>query len=148
VEFFFFSGIYCWEKFGNAYNLIGWTRILGRDHVYLHFHFCCIRYCRQSFRWQAHSSLLWYKLPISSQLTSLGPGGEFGPGKLTPFAVGMTILVLHTVGVPLTGASMNPARSFGPAVVRGIWANHWIYWIGPLTGKNSYFFFTSLLGFS
>jgi len=64
--------------------------------------------------------------------------GQTGPGKLTPFAVGMTILILHTVGIPMTGASMNPARSFGPAVVHGgaCWNNHWIYWLGPIIGST------------
>jgi len=76
--------------------------------------------------------------PFAGKFSPLSSGGgrEYGPGKLTPFVVGMTILVLHTVGIPLTGASMNPARSFGPAVVRGIWDNHWIYWLGPLIGST------------
>jgi len=75
--------------------------------------------------------------PFAGKLAPLSGGGnEYGPGKLTPFAVGMTILILHTVGIPLTGASMNPARSFGPAVVAGCWSNHWIYWIGPLVGST------------
>lgn len=57
-----------------------------------------------------------------------------GLGHLAPLAIGFTILVDHLIGVPVTGAGMNPARSFGPALVAGAWENHWIYWIGPLIG--------------
>lgn len=57
-----------------------------------------------------------------------------GLGHLAPVAIGLTVLVDHLFGVPVTGASMNPARSFGPALVAGAWDNHWIFWIGPLIG--------------
>jgi aquaporin TIP len=57
-----------------------------------------------------------------------------GPGYLAPPAIGLTVLVDHLFGVPVTGASMNPARSFGPALAAGAWDHHWIYWIGPLAG--------------
>jgi aquaporin TIP len=57
-----------------------------------------------------------------------------GPANLAPIAIGLAILIDHFVGVPLTGASMNPARSFGPALVANEWDDHWVYWIGPLAG--------------
>ena len=53
---------------------------------------------------------------------------------IAPLAIGVAVLVDHLVGVPITGASMNPARSFGPALVGGTWSFHWIYWVGPAIG--------------
>lgn len=48
-------------------------------------------------------------------------------------AVGLTVGFCAMMGGPLTGASMNPARSFGPAVVGHLWRAHWIYWLAPMT---------------
>jgi aquaporin-4 len=55
------------------------------------------------------------------------------PG-IAGLAIGGMVFLDHLVGVPLTGASMNPARTFGPAVVSGFWEFHWIYWVGPIIG--------------
>lgn len=49
-------------------------------------------------------------------------------------SIGGMIFLLHLVGVPLTGASMNPARTLGPAIVSGFWEFHWLYWVGPIIG--------------
>ncbi len=57
-----------------------------------------------------------------------------GLAHLAPIAIGLTIMVDHLLGVPVSGASMNPARSFGPALIAGAWKNHWIFWVGPLIG--------------
>ncbi|CAF0824868.1 unnamed protein product [Adineta ricciae] len=56
-------------------------------------------------------------------------------GGSKALAVGFAVTVGCLFGGPYTGASMNPARSFGPAVIMGSWKNHWIYWFGPLAGS-------------
>lgn len=59
--------------------------------------------------------------------------------NLAPLAIGFAVAVDIMAGGMLTGASMNPARAFGPAVVASAildnaWEYHWIYWVGPLLG--------------
>ena len=50
------------------------------------------------------------------------------------FSIGGMIFLVHLVGVPLTGASVNPARTFGPALISGFWELHWLYWAAPIVG--------------
>ena len=54
--------------------------------------------------------------------------------KIGGFGIGLTFAVNILAGGALTGASMNPARSFGPALVVGNFAWHWLYWVAPLGG--------------
>ena len=62
----------------------------------------------------------------------LNAGRAPSPVRLT--IVGLVVVLGELLGGPLTGASMNPARSFGPALVAGVWSNHWVYWLGPFAG--------------
>lgn len=61
--------------------------------------------------------------PKKGSIDGLGP-------LLTGLIVGANIMA----GGSFSGASMNPARSFGPALVSGDWTDHWVYWVGPLIG--------------
>ena len=54
--------------------------------------------------------------------------------KLGGFGIGLTIAFDILMGGPLTGAAMNPARAFGPALAAGFWDNQIVYWIGPILG--------------
>lgn len=56
------------------------------------------------------------------------------PAAMGLAVVGLTAIVATLFAGPLTGASMNPARSFGPAFVMGAWKDQWIFWLGPLAG--------------
>ena len=49
-------------------------------------------------------------------------------------AIGLTVTVEAAVMGPITGASMNPARSLAPALVAGLWQHHWVYWVAPIFG--------------
>jgi aquaporin Z len=48
--------------------------------------------------------------------------------------IGFTVTLCALAGGALTGASMNPARSFAPALFSGVWQHHWVYWLGPILG--------------
>ncbi len=50
------------------------------------------------------------------------------------FTIGGMVFLIHLVAVPLTGASVNPARTFGPALISGFWEFHWLYWAAPIIG--------------
>ena len=54
---------------------------------------------------------------------------------LAPIGIGLSLFVVEIAGVNYTGASVNPARSFGPCVAAASFTGyHWIYWLGPVLG--------------
>jgi len=66
----------------------------------------------------------------------LGVTGEKAHGPFAGVAIGITLAVIHIVGIQVTGVSVNPARSFGPAVLAGgqALAQLWLFILAPLVG--------------
>ena len=64
--------------------------------------------------------------------TAIDKRGSFAAG----FPIGLTISSVILVIGPMTGAALNPARWFGPALVTGSWSNAWVWLLGPLLGAS------------
>lgn len=56
------------------------------------------------------------------------------PKGFAGLAIGLTYTANMLAGMSVTGAAFNPARAFGPALIAGVWQDHWIYWVGPMGG--------------
>ena len=70
--------------------------------------------------------LMFVIISVATDARAVGAGAAI--------AIGGTVALDAIFGGPLTGASMNPARSFGPALASGTWTNFWIYLVGPVLG--------------
>jgi MIP family channel proteins len=88
----------------------------------------------------AGNVLLTQAIGIEAVLTFFLVSAVFGTcvnpaaPKVGGFGVGLVLLFDMLVGGNLTGAAMNPARAFGPALVSGQWVGHAVYWVGPILG--------------
>ena len=69
-------------------------------------------------------------------LTILGVTADSSKGGVAGIVIGLTLTFVHIVGIPLTGTSVNPARSIGPAIFAGGDAlkDLWIFIVAPLVG--------------
>ncbi|XP_064213169.1 aquaporin AQPAe.a isoform X1 [Tribolium castaneum] len=61
---------------------------------------------------------------------------NYAKGDSVSLRIGIIVFLLNITAGPYTGASMNPARSFGPTVWNSKWHSHWVYWIGPVLGAS------------
>jgi len=66
----------------------------------------------------------------------MGATDSRAPAGFAPLAIGLTLTIIHLVGIPVTNLSVNPARSTGPAVFVGGWAlaQLWVFWVAPAIG--------------
>ena len=73
--------------------------------------------------------LMFVIMAVATDTRAVGAGAAI--------AIGGTVALDALFGGPVTGASMNPARSFGPALAAGEWRDAWIYLAGPVTGASA-----------
>jgi aquaporin Z len=66
----------------------------------------------------------------------LGATGAKAPAGFAPIAIGLALTVIHLISIPVTGTSVNPARSTGPAIFAGSSAigQLWLFWVAPIIG--------------
>lgn len=72
--------------------------------------------------------LMFVIIAVATDTRAVGAGAAL--------AIGGTVGLDALFGGPITGASMNPARSFGPALASGTWKDFWIYLVGPIVGAT------------
>eukprot|EP00253_Pinus_taeda_P005024 PITA_05024 len=77
--------------------------------------------------------ILTFGLLYTVYATAIDPK-KGSQGAIAPLAIGFVVGANIFAGGPFSGASMNPARAFGPALVSNDWTDHWVYWVGPLIG--------------
>lgn len=76
-------------------------------------------------------AILTFFLAFAVMGTAVDPAAP----KVGGFAIGLTLTMDILAGGPLTGAAMNPARAFGPALVANAWLSQLVYWVGPILGS-------------
>jgi aquaporin Z len=69
-------------------------------------------------------------------LVILGTTDERAAKGFAPLAIGFALTLIHLISIPVTGTSVNPARSTGPAIIVGGWAlgQLWLFWLAPIIG--------------
>ena len=70
--------------------------------------------------------LMFVIMAVATDVRAVGHGAAI--------AIGATVGLEAIMGGPISGASMNPARSFAPALVALEFSSHWVYWVGPMAG--------------
>ena len=67
-------------------------------------------------------------------LAILGVTSKESNGSVAGLVIGGALVLVHLLGIPFTGTSVNPARTFGPALFAGTMSSYWVFLVGPLAG--------------
>ena len=75
---------------------------------------------------------------VAPLLVILGVTDKKAPAGFAPLAIGLALTLIHLVAIPVTGTSVNPARSTGPALFATTPAlsQLWLFWVAPLVGAT------------
>ena len=84
-------------------------------------------------------TLFFVLMPVVAMAQEHAGGGgdsSWGYALGAGLAIGLTLTLIHLIGIPITNTSVNPARSTGPAIFVGGWAisQLWLFWVAPLVG--------------
>ncbi len=83
------------------------------------------------------NAALWAEMVMTGMLVYIVCSLEDSKAaNFAPLAIGLTVALIHLVVIPVTGTSINPARSTGPALLMGGWAMEqlWLFWVAPVVG--------------
>ena len=71
----------------------------------------------------------------------MGATDRRAPQGFAPVAIGLGLTLIHLIGIPVTNVSVNPARSFGPALIVALFGSQtlalaqvWLFWLAPILG--------------
>ena len=85
---------------------------------------------------------IWEQLPARAcctltfvfVLAILGVTSKESNGAVAGLVIGGALVLVHLLGIPFTGTSVNPARTFGPAIFAGTLSSYWVFLLAPLAG--------------
>ena len=80
--------------------------------------------------------VITFGLVYTVYATAIDPRSKGNVSIIAPLAIGLIVAANILFAGAFDGGSMNPARSFGPALVAWDFTNHWVYWVGPLVGAG------------
>lgn len=90
--------------------------------------------------WTDQAGSVWLTIAIEAVLTFifvlaiLGVTSKESNSSVAGLVIGGALVLVHLIGIPFTGTSVNPARTFGPALFAGTMSTYWVFLVAPMIG--------------